>query len=151
MKFICDLTVQKLGRLLILCGYDAKIIRTNKPIEEISEESARENRIIITRNTRVKNYHNKYVLLVEQKPYNQFKRLVKELNLELNENNFFTRCSACNLPLEKTNKSDLSDKIPELTKQNTEDFFICPSCKKIYWKQSHYDMFKEKVKKLFYL
>lgn len=148
MKFICDLTVQKLGRLLILCGYDAKIIKTHKPIKELSEESAKENRILITRNTRIKNYDIEYVLLIEQKPYEQFKRLVKKLNLELNEEKFFTRCSVCNLALEKTNKSEVLDKIPELTSRNTEIFFVCPKCKKIYWKQSHYDMFREKIREI---
>ncbi|MCX7955765.1 MAG: Mut7-C RNAse domain-containing protein [Patescibacteria group bacterium] len=118
--------------------------------KELIKISLMEDRIIITRNTRIKKENAKYLILIEQNPYMQFKRLYKELKLDVNNFSFFTRCSICNLDLEKTDKNLISNKIPQLTYLNTNDFFICPNCKKIYWKQSHYDFFINKIIKLIY-
>ena len=147
MKFLCDLMIQKLGKILILCGFDSKIITTHTSLKELIEISLNEKRILLTRNTKIRNYKfNNYFLLIEQKPYNQFKTIIEKLNLKLDENKFFTRCSKCNKELKEIDKNLILDKIPPFTLQHTKEFYICPSCNKIYWKQSHFDLFKEKIK-----
>ncbi|MGC8867590.1 MAG: Mut7-C RNAse domain-containing protein, partial [Elusimicrobiales bacterium] len=105
-------------------------------------------RIIITRNKKIKNYTSKFILLKEQKPYDQFAKIVNEMNLKIDIENFFTRCILCNIPLEEIQKEKIADKIPPLTLQNTNVFYICSVCGKIYWKASHFDIFKEKIKRI---
>ncbi len=146
MKFLCDIMVQKLGRILILTGFDVKIIKNPLQLDEICHTAVEEKRIILTRNTKIKEKKAPYLLLIEQNPYKQFERVVKELNLKIDEKNFFTRCSICNTQLEKIEKEKIFEKIPTFTRQNTDEFFICPVCAKIYWHQSHLDLFKKKIK-----
>jgi len=149
MRFICDLMVQKLGRILILSGFDTKIIKTNTEIKKLIEIAKLENRILITRNTKIeKFYFENYILLKEQNPYNQFKYIIEKLNIKLNNKKFFTRCSFCNEELREIDKNSILDKIPLLTIKNTEKFYICPTCNKIYWKESHFDFFVNKIKNI---
>jgi uncharacterized protein with PIN domain len=149
MRFLCDLMVQKLGRILILSGFDTKIIKTNTEIKKLIEIAKLENRILITRNTKIEKFDFKnYILLKEQNPYNQFKYIIEKLKIKLNKENFFTRCSLCNEELIEIDKNLILDKIPPLTIKNTEKFYICPTCNKIYWKESHFDLFVNKIKNI---
>jgi uncharacterized protein with PIN domain len=149
MKFLCDLMVQKLGRILILCGFDTKIIKINTEIKKLIEIAKLENRILITRNTKIEKFDfENYILLREQNPYNQFKYIIEKLKIKLNTENFFTRCSLCNERLIEIDKNLILDKIPPLTIKNTEKFYICPTCNKIYWKESHFDLFVNKIKNI---
>ena len=150
MKFLCDLMVQKLGRILILCGFDTKIIKTNTEIKKLIEIAKLENRILITRNTKIEKFDFKnYILLKEQNPYDQFKYIIEKLKIKLNKEKFFTRCSFCNEELREIDKNLILDKIPPLTIKNTEKFYVCPTCNKIYWKESHLDFFVNKIKNAF--
>lgn len=146
-KFLCDFMVQKLGRILILCGFDTFIIKKSSKRDEIICLSKTQKRIIVSRNTKI-NIENA-IILKEQEPYLQFKKLINDLNLKLDLKKFFTRCSFCNTLLEKINKEIIIDKIPPLTAQNTNDFYKCNSCNKIYWKQTHYNLFIEKIKTIY--
>lgn len=148
MRFLCDFMVQKLGRMLILLGFDTKVVKKPERLVDIILDASLQDRIIITRNTRIKNYPSKFILLREQKPYEQIKKVFKELNLNVDYEKLFSRCSFCNIILEEIEKEKISDKIPPLTLQCVENFYICPSCNKIYWKASHFDMFKERIKKV---
>lgn len=144
-KFICDFMVQKLGRILILCGFDTNIIK--KPIskDEIISIAESEKRIIITRNTGFK--HSKQCfILKEQNSFFQFKKIITVLNLKIDISKFFTRCSSCNIVLEKIETDKIKDLIPPMTLKNTSEYFICKRCQKLYWKASHYDMFIKKIK-----
>jgi len=149
MRFLCDLMVQKLGRIIILCGFDARIVKQNTDIKTLIEISKNEERILITRNTKIEKFDfENYILLKEQNPYNQFKHIIEKLNIKLNKKKFFTRCSFCNEELREIDKNLILDKIPPLTIKNTEKFYVCPTCNKIYWKESHFDLFVNKIKNI---
>lgn len=143
LKFLCDFMIQKLGKILILCGFDTLVIKKALKVDEIIYLSRSEKRFIISRNTKIKTENS--IILKEQKPYLQLKRLIYELNIKLDKNKFFTRCSFCNTQLEKICKDKVINEIPPLTAQNTEEFYICTNCNKIYWKQTHYELFSQKI------
>lgn len=147
-KLLCDLMLQKLGRILILCGYDVKIVKKPLPLKELIEIAQKENRIILTRNTKIRGHSIPYILLTEQKPYEQLKTLIKIHNFSIEPSAIFTRCSICNSELERVEKDAIISQIPPLTQRNTDEFFICSTCKKIYWKQTHYQLFMEKIKEI---
>lgn len=145
--------VQKLGRLLILCGFDVRIIKTvqkRKDIKNLSEIAFKEKRILITRDTKILKLKNKsyYVLLKEQKIYNQMKVVFNTLKIKPKPELIFTRCARCNLSLNPIDKQEIKNLIPPITYKNTEEFYICNKCKKLYWKQSHYDFFLNKLKSI---
>lgn len=50
----------------------------------------------------------------------------------------FCRCVHCNILLRPVNKEVVSDRLLPETRQHYHEFYICPSCERIYWKGSHY-------------
>jgi len=57
----------------------------------------------------------------------------------------FHRCTACNGILEPIDKESVSDRLLPNTAQYYDEFRICPSCGKIYWKGSHYQRMKRLI------
>ena len=57
----------------------------------------------------------------------------------------FHRCTACNGILEPIDKESISDRLLPNTWQYYDEFRICPSCGKIYWKGSHYQRMKRLI------
>ena len=51
----------------------------------------------------------------------------------------FQRCLRCNSPLQVVSKQDVIERLEPLTKKYYDEFRICPSCKQVYWKGSHYE------------
>ena len=51
----------------------------------------------------------------------------------------FTRCLACNGPIEAVPKEAVQEALPPKTRLYFQDFFQCSHCKRVYWKGSHYD------------
>jgi uncharacterized protein with PIN domain len=60
----------------------------------------------------------------------------------------FHRCLRCNHPLEAVPKAALLDRLEPLTKLYFDEFQICPACKQIYWKGSHYEKMLEIIGKI---
>ncbi len=51
----------------------------------------------------------------------------------------FLRCIRCNHPLGSIGKEAILDRLEPLTKKYFEEFRICPACRQIYWRGSHYE------------
>jgi uncharacterized protein with PIN domain len=60
----------------------------------------------------------------------------------------FHRCLRCNHPLETVAKEAVFDRLEPLTKLYFDEFQICPSCKQIYWKGSHYEQMERLIERL---
>ena len=55
------------------------------------------------------------------------------------------RCSLCNNLLKEINKKLILDKLAEGTKNNYDEFWICPNCNQIYWKGAHWLKMKKSL------
>ncbi len=60
----------------------------------------------------------------------------------------FQRCIRCNHPLEVVSKAEIIDRLEPLTKLYFDDFRICPACKQIYWKGSHFERMQRLIGRL---
>ena len=60
----------------------------------------------------------------------------------------FKRCLQCNYPLQPVDKKSVMDQLEPLTIKYYNEFFICPDCKKVYWKGSHFERMKQFVEKI---
>jgi uncharacterized protein with PIN domain len=60
----------------------------------------------------------------------------------------FHRCIRCNHPLEPVEKEMVIERLEPLTRLYFEDFHICPACKQIYWKGSHFDRMQKLIEKV---
>ena len=139
-KFILDVHLGKLAKLLRLFGLDTYYnsdIPTDKAIAQLS---AAENRIVLTRDVGLLKHKEimRGYWLRSQNPEEQLKEVITYFRLQSNLQPF-TRCLACNSILESVTKEAVWDKIPPKTKLYYNIFFRCPNCERIYWQGSHYE------------
>ena len=144
IRFIADVNVLKLGRLMILMGFDVAC-STAFSDDAIADIAETESRIVLTRDT---------VLLKRKKiafarrirshlPYEQVLEVIAFFGLQ-QLTAFFSRCTACNRQLVRVEKNDIIDLLEPRTRQYFFDFLQCPGCGKIFWKGSHYDAMKNR-------
>jgi uncharacterized protein with PIN domain len=60
----------------------------------------------------------------------------------------FHRCLRCNHPLEAVSKETVLDRLELLTRLYFDEFRICPACKQIYWKGSHYEQMQNLIEQI---
>lgn len=135
MKFLADQMLGKLAKYLRFLGYDT--FYTNKPIsdKELIEIAKREERIILTRDKIIAQNVPKSVYLKNESLEEQFRELNK--NAKITKIAILSRCSLCNSVLEKVNKELIKEMVPEYIYLHNNDFYICNTCKKVYWYGSH--------------
>ncbi|MGQ9679873.1 MAG: Mut7-C RNAse domain-containing protein [Candidatus Bathyarchaeia archaeon] len=139
VKFLLDSMFGSLARWLRICGYDAEYIK-NIQDDEIVQRSLEEKRVILTRDKLLYKKALKAganVLHVEGD--NDTERLSfirNKLGIILEPEQ--SRCPVCGGLLKYTEKNFLKGRIPTMTYEHYNDFWICNSCGKIYWKGSHW-------------
>jgi uncharacterized protein with PIN domain len=148
VRFIVDASLGKLAKSLRMLGLDA-LYNKDYTAQIIASIASDENRIILTRQVaQLKFYIGRqaYELqsaLVED----QIKEVIKRFDL-LDQIHPFERCMECNGIIEPRLKEEVVDQLLPRTKESFNEFFQCPSCKRIYWKGSHYDRMELFIKQL---
>lgn len=147
-KFILDVHLGKLARYLRMLGFDT-YYENNLTDETIVQLSLKHKRTILTRDIGLLKRgvvtHGYFVRnTVTEK---QIEEVVKRFQLE-EEFAEFSRCIECNNLLEPIDKEKIIDKLPPKIQVDYNEFYICPSCLKIYWKGSHVEDMRRVVNKL---
>jgi hypothetical protein len=147
-RFLLDNHLGRLAAYLRLLGFDC-LYRNDYSDEELAETLQQEERILLSRDRRL--------LMRKIVSYGYCPRSLDSLE-QLTEviQRFelgswivpFHRCLRCNHPLESVSKEAVLERLEPLTKLYFDEFQICPSCKQIYWKGSHYERMQELVKTL---
>jgi len=137
--FVLDNHLGQLCGYLRMLGFDA-LYRNDYQDETLAEISARENRILLTRDRRLlmRNRVRWGYWVRSKEPRVQIKEVVQRYNLYAGITPF-RRCMRCNAVLQNIRKEAVIDRLEPLTKKYFHDFRICPQCEQIYWKGSHYD------------
>ncbi len=143
--FILDVHLGKLAKLIRLLGFDTLYENDYDDIQ-IVEIAVSQKRTILTRDTGLlkrkevtRGYFVRNIHAEEQ---------LKEIILRFDLKNLikpFSRCLICNNLLRPIPKKDILSRIPPKVKLFQNDFFICDSCNKIYWKGTHYKRMLEIV------
>ncbi len=143
--FILDVHLGKLAKLIRLLGFDTLYENDYDDIQ-IVEIAVSQKRTILTRDTGLlkrkevtRGYFVRNIHAEEQ---------LKEIILRFDLKNLikpFSRCLKCNNLLRPIPKKDILSRIPPKVKLFQNDFFICDSCNKIYWKGTHYKRMLEIV------
>ncbi len=108
--------------------------------------SAYESRILLTRDRRLlmrKSVTHGY-LLRSLDPHEQLLEVLNRYGLRPWIKPF-QRCIRCNHRLEVVSKEAVLDRLEPLTRLYFNEFRICPACKQIYWKGSHYDRMQKLI------
>jgi uncharacterized protein with PIN domain len=141
-KFIVDQNVGKLAKWLRLMGYDARFFRGENDAELVAI-ALKEGRIILTRDTRIMKRRLvtkgrlKALLIASDQPDKQIHQLIDSFNLDYRFNPF-SLCLECNQPLVERKKAELKELVPPYVFKTQEQFRQCPSCKRIYWRGTHW-------------
>jgi hypothetical protein len=142
-----------LGRLakeLRMLGYDTVYYRGDNAYQMI-KLAREEDRVILTRNTKLipKRSEDRLVRIMEDKTPLQLKELIQKKVISLYEENLFSRCLLCNIPLDKIPREEAKGKVPDFIFYQQKEFSRCPRCLRIYWQGSHQENMQKKVKELF--
>ena len=137
-KFVLDVHLGKLARLLRMTGFDT-LYENCYSDDEIVEISCKQKRTILTRDVGIlkRNRVERGYFIRNTDPDEQIIEVIERFQLS-GMINGFTRCIVCNGMLVKIAKEDYKSVIPENAFKTYKDFYNCERCGKIYWKGSHY-------------
>lgn len=148
-KFLVDFMLGRLSKWLRIFGYDAKYIREKTTVTPVLE-SLKENRILLTRNSRLSEKRAwKLILVKSDKVGEQLKQVADELELDISKKRLFSRCSVCNCAIEPVaDKNTIKAEIPEYVFNTQNAFSKCVKCGKIYWQGTHYELLLKELRSI---
>ncbi len=138
IRFVLDVHLGKLAAYLRMLGFDT-LYKNDCDDPTLAEISARELRILLTCDRlllmRKQIIYGYFVR--NRQPQQQLLEIVSRFDLVKNIKPF-TRCMHCNGKTAAVDKQAIETKLLDKTKKYYNEFFQCHSCRKIYWKGSHY-------------
>ncbi len=147
VRLIVDFMCGKLARWLRVLGVDAEYHGEGESTE-LLKRALREERTVVTRNTRIPSTQNIEVLVLKSEiPEEQIVQVIKDLHLE-DRLAPFTRCNVCNGELNDVEKGGVKGKVPFYVFQTQDRFKTCSSCGKIYWPGTHVRSMTDRIDKL---
>jgi len=149
VRFLADAMVGKLARWLRILGYDTLYFRQIDN-ERLIELARSEGRRLLTRDARLIGRHPSipHTLILDDRPEHQLRQIVRELRLSTSAG-LLTRCLECNTPLAPVDKEQARSTVPPYVFRTQESFSRCPTCGRLYWKGTHEERMRERLKELF--
>jgi uncharacterized protein with PIN domain len=145
MRFIVTNELGRLARWLRIMGFDAVYFKGSN-INTLIIEALREDRFIITRRQgKIDDLQKKTLVLNTDKLTEQLRQVLQNLQLKIEESEMFTRCPMCNEMLREAKKEEAKELIPPYVYKTQNEFRQCNSCKRLYWKGSHWGNIKEAI------
>lgn len=147
-KFILDVHLGKLASSLRMLGFDT-LYRNDYEDAEIAEISAREKRIVLTRDRGIlmRSVVTYGYYVRSTKPNQQIVEILQRFNL-LNLVKPFQRCIRCNGVLKAVDKQLILDQLPLQTRREIDKFHRCNNCSQIYWQGSHFSRMEKFVQQV---
>jgi uncharacterized protein with PIN domain len=147
-RFLADRMVGKLARWLRLLGYDTLYWPHLSP-DGVLREARRQQRIILTRDTRVARRKDAppFLFIESDRFREQLKQVVTALRLDPTLH-LLTRCSECNTLLQPVTKAAAQTQVPEYVWQTQEEFRRCEDCRRVYWGATHKDHVLEELQRI---
>jgi uncharacterized protein len=137
MKFIADVMLGRLAKRLRLLGFDVLYNRTMDD-NEIIRRSIEQGRIILTRDTglSLRPLAAHHLFIISNLVKEQVEQVLSFLPPDISRNPL-TRCSECNEPLDRIERAEARDFVPQHVYENKDLFLRCPRCKRTYWRGTH--------------
>jgi uncharacterized protein with PIN domain len=143
-SFLADAMLGRLCKWLRVLGWDTSYIK-NKPTIDLLRTAETEGRILLTRRQDIENAS--LVFMKSERLEEQLQQLEILFSVVTNAKPF-SRCIECNSELQLIDKEEVKDKVPFFTCRTQKEFYICPSCGKVFWPGSHHDAMLKKIKEL---
>jgi uncharacterized protein len=138
-NFLADAHLGGLARFLRMLGFDT-VYENGISDEAIRRLAREEKRVVLTRDRELLKCAD-----VAQGAY------VRALNAEAQlcevaerfglakRTRPFTLCLECNRPLERVDKAEVLERLPERVSELHDSFTRCRACERVYWRGSHYE------------
>lgn len=138
MRFVLDVHLGRLARYLRMLGFDT-LYRNKYDDPELAQISHDEGRILLTRDRGLlmRNMVTHGYWVRSTHPMEQAGEVLRRFDL-YRAARPFTRCVSCNGLLETVEKASILHRLPPQTARYYDEFSICPECKRVFWKGSHY-------------
>ena len=146
--FIADVNLGDLVKCLRIIGYDVSFSPKFTP-REIIAISKNEKRIILTKSRKLLKFKDVThgIFIRPGTTREKIKRLIEFLDIKEMVKPF-SRCLRCNTLLKPIAKEKILERIPPKTRDFCQDYSVCETCDKIYWKGTHYIKMKKVVEKI---
>lgn len=136
----------RLAKWLRILGYDT-LYFSSLDDNDLVRIARAEGRIVLTRDREMLRRRGIDSLLIESDNFEeQIRQVLHDLNLKLDES--FSRCPVCNSPLQNIDKEAVRERVPPYVFKTQERFSLCPQCDKIYWRGTHWQRMRERLKRL---
>ncbi len=147
-RFVVDVNLGRLARLLRLLGFDAWW-SGDADDETLTDISAEQQRILLTRDRGLlKRRAITHGLFVRpDDPQEQAVEVLRRLDLSRRLAPL-TRCLRCNGRLAAVSKDEVIDRLEPLTRRHYQEFSRCTQCGRIYWPGSHHAKLVRQVEAL---
>lgn len=147
-RFILDTHLGRLAAYLRLLGFDT-LYRNDSSDDDLARISHNQHRILLTRDrgllkrSAVTHGH----LMRETNPRRQLAEVVHRFDL-VRSLAAFKRCLRCNAVLEAVNKAEIAATLPPRARESYNEFLTCPTCRRVYWKGSHFERMRKLVEEI---
>ncbi len=148
-RFLADAMLGKLATWLRILGCDVEYLG-DLPDEEFVERALREGRIILTRDTllvRRRKARENHFFVTGDGWRDQLRQVVRAFGIDPAAR-LFTRCVRCNEPLEAIDKARVEGRVPPYVYATREEFRVCPSCRRLYWRATHHDAMERQLREI---
>ena len=144
-KYIADIMLGKLAKWLRVLGYDCSYYN-NIHKSDLIKKSLSDKRIILTRNTTLKNKQVPKVIFITSNNWeNQLKEVLS--TSKINTDAIFSRCLLCNEKIEQVDKEQVKGNVPDYVFKTSKKFSYCKKCNKYYWDGTHLEEAKKIISK----
>jgi uncharacterized protein with PIN domain len=147
-RFLVDRMLGRLARWLRILGYDTAYLPQLSPLG-VMREGRRQNRLILTRDTRLLRRKDAPPLLFVHSDHfrEQLLQVIDTLHLDPTRS-LLSRCLECNRVLQETARAEVREQVPEYVWQTQEEFRRCPQCRRLYWGATHREHVLEELQRL---
>ena len=141
-KFILDVHLGKCAKYLRLLGFDSLYENTYDD-PEIAAIAQAQKRAVLTQDVSLlkRKAVSRGYLVRSRTPAEQVIEVIHRFDLHSNIKPF-SRCMACNGKVNAVTKDAVMDVLEPNTIRYFDEFYQCSSCRKVYWKGSHYTKMK---------
>ena len=141
-----------LAKKLRILGYDSKYFSSIED-DKLITVAKNEKRIILTKDEQLTKIAEKQSIVSVLIRGNDELEQIAQINAKIKLDRFVmdtnhSRCIGCNGSLQSIEKYRIIGKVPEGILEREERFWMCDSCKKIYWEGTHFAKLQEFVNKL---
>ncbi len=146
LKFAADRMLGRLARWLRVLGCDV-IYGPHLSGYGLIRAARKENRLILTRDRRLKQKQPPKFILIESDRYpEQLRQVIQECDLIVGA--LLTRCLKCNAVLQPRSKESVEPIVPPYVFATQENFSWCVKCHRVYWPATHHQRMVDELRKI---